>query len=637
MRTKNIRTSSKISSNPKSGPCFVFLRSRALPALLCTASLWATGCGNETSSAVVVTGGMKINGYVYTGQQGVGNSSIQLYTAGTTGNGSASTPMLITPVTTDDAGAFSIAGDYACVHPTDQVYIVASGGNPGLAANTDNRALVLMAAIGPCSNLTATTSIDLNEVTTVAAVWALAPFISSAQSIGASSTNSLGIANAFLNANLLADLATGMATTLPANLKVETGKLYALANALASCSKSDGLSACAPLFAAATPAGVASPSNTLNAALNIVRYPGQNVQPVYKAITPQAPFPTLLTQSPNDWTMSMTVTGSGMDYPASLALDSFGNVWAANYGGVLSAFSPQGTPLSTTGFGIGTLNESYGVAIDPSNNIWVTNEQYPNNGNTAGSLSAFVGAGSGAMGSQLNSTQYFYDPSIDYPYSVAADTNGNILIADYGSSSTTVYNGSGQLLSSGFGDGYLSLPIAIVADATHGMWVANEGDGTVTHISPTGAILAHASCCSSPSAIALDGSGNAWVADYGGSSVCEVSSAGSVSLTGITSGGIAQGYPSSIIVDAGENVWVSNHYGETISELAGPGGSLAPGTAISPSTGYGMDAGLSLPFDIAPDASGNLWTTNTFGNTVVMFFGLATPTSTPKFAGPKAP
>ena len=66
-----------------------------------------------------------------------------------------------------------------------------------------------------------------------------------------------------------------------------------------------------------------------------------------------------------------------------------------------------------------------------------------------------------AIGSLLNATSYFSDPSIDFPRAVAADPNGNILIANYANSSATIYNGSGQLIKSNVASNSAALPVAI--------------------------------------------------------------------------------------------------------------------------------------------------------------------------------
>ena len=80
-------------------------------------------------------------------------------------------------MTSGAGGGFSITHDYNCPSATSQVYLVASGGNPCLSAGTNNTALALMAALGPCGQLNGSTFVDIDEVTTVASVYALAQFM----------------------------------------------------------------------------------------------------------------------------------------------------------------------------------------------------------------------------------------------------------------------------------------------------------------------------------------------------------------------------------------------------------------------------------------------------------------------------
>ena len=598
-----------------------------------------TGCGigaltQSTSGALALSGG------VHGGQQAVEGSTLQLYRVGNAGNGSAATPMLNALVQTDVNGFFGITGDYTCANSGDQVYIVASGGNPGLAPGTNNAALVMMDALGNCGNLSAVSYITINEVTTVAAAWSLAPFIRSADHIGSTASNNIGMSNAMLGAQQLADPATGLAASLPSNLVTEPGKLYALANALASCVNSDGGMGCSPLLTAATASGGTPPADTLSAAVNIVRNPGTNVAAVFDTITPAAPFPTTLTQPPNDWTMSLTVSGGGMNMPTALGVDALGYVWVTSHSsGVLSGFSSQGAPLSATGYGIGTLGgESFGLAIDPQGNIWVSNEEQPHHSPNSGSLTEFMGFASGAPGTivQVNGSPYIYDASIDYPFGLAADTNGDIASANYFGSTVTVFNSAGTVIGAGLGgSANLDFPAALAFDQSHGLWVANTPEDTITHLAADGTVLSRPACCDQSAALAMDAFGNVWSANNGDSSVSEIANDGSVPLVSDTDGGISQ--PSGIAVDAAQNVWVSNYIDNTFSELSGNGGSLAPGTGLSPAGGYGLDSSLNSPFSIVPDATGSLWVSSEGTNQVVKFFGLATPTVTPVNPRPSAP
>jgi hypothetical protein len=77
-----------------------------------------------------------------------------------------------------------------------------------------------------------------------------------------------------------------------------------------------------------------------------------------------------------------TYTGGGIDHPNGIAVDGSGNVWVTNYriGPSLSEFqgansSSPGQPLSPAA-GLGAdanLVDPFGVAIDASGNVWVSN------------------------------------------------------------------------------------------------------------------------------------------------------------------------------------------------------------------------------------------------------------------------
>lgn len=604
----------------------VFGLSAALAGLL-------SGCGVDRVASSGPSGPLSLQGSVIGGQQAVTGARIYLYSAGKTGNGSAATSMLTLPVYTGLYGAFNITGDYACGSGDDQVYIVATGGNPGLGVGTNNAALVMMTALGRCGDLSPSSFITINEVTTAAAAWALAPFMTSSSHLGASATNSSGLTNAFLDAHLLASSVTGTAATLPSNLTVETGKLYALADALAGCVNSDGTSGCSALFSAATPQGGTAPIDTLSAALNIVKNPGNNVAAVFNVIPPAAPFPTTLTQAPSDWTMSLGITGGGLNGPASLGIESNGTVWVSDYYGALSGFTPQGTALSASGFGVGLLHESYGLTVDTSDNVWVTIEEA--SPNFYGSVAKFMGVSSGSPGT-LASAPAYYDGSLSYPVALSADTNGNVFIGNYApNSAATVYNSTGAVVSTGLGSGNLSFPDALAVDAHHGVWLGNYSDNTLTHVASDGTILSRPSCCGGIQGLATDAAGNVWTANYISSTFSEVADNGTVLVQRQQGGGITA--PVGVAVDAGQNVWFANYHGASISHIAGSAGTVAAGTALSPATGLGVDAGLSLPYGIAADRSGNVWVSNFNNNKLVMFFGLAAPTATPTRPVPVAP
>jgi streptogramin lyase len=612
----------------------VALRKRALFTANCLAAvlmLPLLGCGIDP--APVSTSGAGFQGRVHGGQQPVSGATIALYAAGLTGDGTGASNLLGTHVvTTDSTGSFSITGDYLCPTATTPVYLVARGGNPGLAVGTSNAALVLVAALGDCGNLSSSTYVWINEATTVAAAWALSPFMGSGADVGAGATNLKGLRNAFDGIANLVDPATGSApgAALPEGASTETAKLYSLANILATCVNSDGATACAPLFAAATETGVV-PSNTLDAALSIVRNPAANVASVFDVSPANGPFQPGLDAAPHDWTLSVTFGNcapgcGGLDLPGDLAIDASGSVWVSNYfGGVVSKFSAVGVPAAVNGFpGLG-LNQSYGLAVDGSGNAWVTNEESVSGANNhhAGSISEFS-----PFGTELSGYGYT-GGGVYYPQSVAADSNGEIWVADYGSSSATLLasDGSGISGNNGYGTAELPFTTAVAVDTGHNAWFAVQK--AAVRVSPLGVVTSFA-CCSDPVGIAVDQSNNIWIADYEGLSIVELTSSGAVANRVSTAA--APTGPQGIAIDGAGNVWIANYFGNSVSQILG-----ASATTASPAAGLGLDAPLNEPYGIAIDASGSVWISNSGGDTITQFVGIASPVRTPLLGAPQQP
>jgi len=575
-----------------------------------------------------------LQGTVMAGTQPVSGASVQLYAAGSSGYGSPATPLLSTPVTTDSNGGFSIAS-YTCPAAASQVYLVARGGNPGLAAGTNNTAIGLMTALGSCGDLGSSATVSINELTTVASVWALSQFMSAGANVGASSTNAAGLGNAFAMVSSLVNVSTGTmpGPALPANGTAPAAELNTLADILNTCAGSSGASACAAFFAAATPSGGSPPANTVDAALNLARNPALHAGTLFGLVSATPPFQPALTSAPNDWTVAINYTGGGLNGPSALGIDRDSNIWVADYYGAVSEFSAQGEALSPAGgFTGGGLHESYGMTIDSAGNVWVVDEQSAGN----------VNGGRGAVteldqsGRILSGTNGFTSGGINFPIGIAAAASGNIWIGNYGNSTATVLasNGTAVSGSGGYGGGQLSFPVAVAVDAGGTAWLANQSGSTVTSISSDGTQVNQITCCTGASGVAVDQHGNVWIANYFADSISELSSAGAVLSSGFTGGGLLS--PQGIAVDGDGNIWVANYHGNSLTALQGADGA-SPGAAVSPATGLGVEAKLSLPFALAVDSSGNIWVSNFFSDTVTQYVGAAAPVKTPLLGQPEKP
>jgi hypothetical protein len=545
-------------------------------------------------------------------------------------------------VLTGSDGSFSISGDYTCT-PGQQVYLYALGGDPGLGTGA-NAAAGLMAALGSCptggnfmSGTSLITNVMVNEVSTVAAAYAMAGFATDATHVGSSGTALAltGIANAFANAANLETIGTGvaLATTPAGNGTVPQAEINTLANILAACVNSNGAgSACTTLFANATADGTTTgtqPTDTATAAINIAHNP-ENVWELYGLGTASPPFTPGLSGQPHDWTISLTYTGGGMSNPQAIAIDAQGNAWLANEGtstgisGNLEKLSPLGAVLSGSGGFTATFMDPLGVAIDASGNAWVA----------AQNPYEFAGSGQpfGSFGS----------PPWNGGGSVAIDASGNAWFA--GGDLLNAYSSGRSQLFGGTLSGYgLAAegpsPLSIAIDGSGSAWVANY-NATVTEASSSGSSLSGwneywlSGCCfSAGMAIAIDSHGNVWLAAPDQlMSILELSHTGAP-LYG--RGWLYNGIPTavmSVAIDGADHVWF---VGGGIAELSNSGAFLT-----LPLLGYtsGTLGPSSSPYALALDGSGDVWVANsgpapTYSGGVSEFIGAATPVITPIVAG----
>ena len=230
-----------------------------------------------TPSPTTVASLSSLSGTLQGGLSPVSGAAVSLYAAGTAYGSNAT---FLASNTSDSNGKFTVG--YSPPGTPTVLYLVALGGVAGPATNT---AIGLIGVAGMSNTLPA--SVTINELTTVAAEWALAQFIdSTGQVIGAPLSNTTGFTNAVSQAQAnLADIATGApASFLPWSSSSASctaaqncdglERLDTLANILAACVESAGASSIAcDLLLSLTGSG----NNTLQAAHVIATNPTANV------------------------------------------------------------------------------------------------------------------------------------------------------------------------------------------------------------------------------------------------------------------------------------------------------------------------------------------------------------------------
>ncbi|MDE1163251.1 MAG: hypothetical protein PW792_15110 [Acidobacteriaceae bacterium] len=649
------------------------LSSAALLALVPVLSGCALGTLN-LSGPEASNGTLAIKGRAFGGLQPVIGSTIQVYTPGTTGYGTGATLVSTSSATTDSNGFFNLTGTYTCASSTEPVYVVATGGNPGLSSGTNNAAIKLVLAFSTCSALQSSSYVWINEVTTAAAAYSLSQFattsttgLSASGVIGAPNTTQaqLGLANAFGTVANLAGSADGNAVTTKTltsslgsiTVTPEAAKLNTVANILAACVNSDGSgdSPCATLFGGITPSGGTTPTDTFQAAVMMNLNPTLGLSTLYGLQTATSPYiANSLSGTPNDWSLGvnfsagLSATQTLINGANGIAVDSGGNVWIINYNSSATAtesmteFSPNGTPLVNP-FSSGATSPASmaaasprNLAIDTNNNVYVTTSSgsgYLFQWNPTSSTGSYI-----AVGSQ--------------PYGIAIDGSNNIFVSH--NSGTTYgfeeYLGGTLAASSQYRYPFNSINQYAALTTTGNLFLAqgstasaqvlqasaitpgscttgpctstNDSSLAVTYTPITSGTI------STPYGLAAGSGGGMWVSDNGVSSVTYI-----VGGTGTSLGSSASfATPRYVAVDGNNNAWFTNRGTTSISAIT------TTGTILSPTTGsVGFQhTGMSTQNGIAVDPSGNVWVANgatstsaAAQNSIFEMVGSAAPTVTP--------
>ena len=622
-----------------------------LPSCVLILGSLLTGCTVEQTAVSPTFDGRAILGKMHGGQQPVVGAHVYVMAANTTGYGQPSVSLIQSGagvandatgnyVTTDSTGSFVLTGVYSCT-PGALVYVLGTGGNPGNGSGNPNPALAMMAALGACPSggdfSSATPYVYLNEVSTVASVYALAGFMTDGAHVSSSGTaNALtGIGNAFATVANIENIATGTArTTTPnGNGTVAQSTINTLADILAPCVNSDGTGAgCSTLFTNAKN-GSATPTDTITAMVNIAHHPGSNVAALFGLVNGTSPFSPVLGSAPNDLTISVAYTGGGMSQDYYAAADGQGNIWVMGQQSGISLFNNLGVAQNSSKVHTG-LGYNFSLTLDGAGDAFVSNY-----GTTPGLVKVSPGLSVSGISTAGN---------MPTPQSAIYDGNGNIVSWNY---STENFGRVTTLLAANAPTGSLSGATisqyaALAIDNSGNIWATGTTPAYLQKFTSNGAFTLKAtSGFSNPNNIAVDGSGQVWVVDQNQGLDGFTSSGVPLSGSPFTGGGLGGSSTSySLAIDGDGNVWTSA-VNQTIVSNPTPHvtdtESLAEfstsGAVLSPAAGYqaaGLATGInSSGYPLTIDNSGNVWVANFGANVLTQFVGLAAPVYGPVTPG----
>ena len=591
-------------------------------------------------TAVTVSAAERIAGRVEVSGQPIAGAEVSLWMA------TSAAPVRLAQTQAGEDGGFELAaGDHdgAAV-----LYLIARGGAASAGSGSKpNPATMLMATLGaePPARVT------INELTTVASAWTAAQFLEGS----ALSGNAQGLQIAAGNVPNLVDLETGglgpvIVDPLNASRTTTLAKFNTLGLLLSAC-VTDLPDACDRLFEAATPPGGSAPTDTLQAAQNIARYPAHNAGKLFALLEAFYPVPQgkryrdvalvpYLFYAPSAWTLSLVYGGGGFYAVGGAAIDVEGNFWTNNnwmpgsqttiyqqFGGGVGKFAPDGRPLSPMirGFHGGGLDSpGWGIAFSADDKVWLTN--------LIGSTISVLDRKTGEPLSPASG--YNFDGKLGQMQGILVAPNGDVWTVDNGNSQIVHLPGGdpakgrilGRTVDGKPVDGTLQVkgPFGIAIDQRDRVWVTNSASNTVTRFPAANpADAEEIEVGFSPHAIAIDSRGNAWVGNLVGHPRLKEK----LDLVKQKLQAWAEAREGSMSADdIAANMW-ANLWG-IISEY--PGGDVSmitpDGTVHGP---FNAGGAITAPWGIAIDGNDNVWVASSTSHSVTQLCGVRPETCPP--------
>jgi len=422
----------------------------------------------------------------------------------------------------------------------------------------------------------------------------------------------------------------------------------------------------------------------LTVATNGTVYVADSANSTIRKVTPSGQVTTLAGLAGNPGSSNGTGSAARFSVPYGVTVDTNGNVYVADSGnntirkvtsaGVVTTLAGLAGAQGTSGTNDGTgsaarFNFPASVAVDSAGNLYVadTGNNTIRNVTPAGAnwvVTTLAGLADNAGSTDgTGSAARFY-----WPAGVAVDTNGNVYVADSANNTIrkvtpvganwVVTTLAGVAGSPGSADGTNSAarfnwPSFMAVDSAGNLYVADEYNETIREVTPVGTnwvvttLAGRAGNAGSangtgsaarfnfPAGVAVDSAGNLYVADCLNDTIRKVTPVGTnwvvTTLAGLAgNAGSANGtnsaarfyYPNAVAVDTNGNVYVADSGNNTIREvklvgtnwvvttLAGLAGSA--GSA----DGTNSAARFNWPTCLAVDVAGNVYVSDEVNDTM---------------------
>ena len=356
--------------------------------------------------------------------------------------------------------------------------------------------------------------------------------------------------------------------------------------------------------------------------------------------------------------------------PTGVATDSAGNVYVADEGGptirkitaagvVTTIAGTVGVRGSTDATGTAAqFHDPKGVATDSAGNVYV-GDTYNNTIRKitpAGAVTTLAGTAGAAGSTDATGAAARFGA----PIGVAADSAGNVFVADTGNNTIRkitpaglVTTLAGSVFVAGLGGSTdatgaaasFNGPAAAATDSAGNVYVADHGNSTIRKITPAGVVTTFAGTAGRvgstdatgpaatfflPRGVATDSADNVYVSDFLTHIIRKITPAGVVTTLAGTAHapGSADGtgaaarfaFPTGLATDGAANVYVADSENNAIRKIT-PAGVVttlagAPGSSGGGTDGIGSAASFCGPAGVATDSAGNVYVADTCNSTI---------------------
>jgi sugar lactone lactonase YvrE len=313
--------------------------------------------------------------------------------------------------------------------------------------------------------------------------------------------------------------------------------------------------------------------------------------------------------------------------PCGVAIDAAGDIYVAEVdNNRIQKFTGAGDYLmqwGSPGNGDGQFSGAFGVATDGAGHVYVVDQfnhrvqKFDPASIPAAKRPPLLVLEWGSSGSGPG--------QFSRPFGVATDPSGNVYVVDQGNSRVQKFTDAGVFTtewgSAGSGNGQFLNPLGIATDGSSNVYVADFFNRRIEKFTSDGTFITKWNIAGLPTDIVVDPNNVVYVTDYENDRIQKFTTGGALLGTWGVSGsspGQIDG-PQGIGLDSSGNVYITEFFNNRVQAFTSGGVSLTVWGAFGSGDGQ-----FNAPVGIDTDADGNVYVVDSYNNRVQKFTSTGT-------------